>query len=215
MSKLSQLRKENNALEKELTRENSSLITRMYFYLTASALTDLEVETIRKDLTGMALEAQERNDSFAEVIGEDYTLFCNELIANGRKKTPLTKVLDVVELLLYTGIALLIATIFLNGTLPGTAMMVTPAFFVSILFGIVCGTAVMWFLSRVVWGLPGEHVWRNRILGYGGVVVVLAGFLLLYSFLPTTELFTIDPYVVLVIGVVILIGVILIRRRQN
>lgn len=79
MSELSQLRKKNNELEKELTKENSDLITRMYFYLVSSSLKEIEVEIIRKDLTGMALEAQERGESFADVIGEDYKRFCDEL----------------------------------------------------------------------------------------------------------------------------------------
>ena len=34
----------------------------------------------------MALEAQERGESFADVIREDYKRFCDELIANGRRK---------------------------------------------------------------------------------------------------------------------------------
>ncbi|MDR0981183.1 MAG: hypothetical protein LBL85_05385 [Methanocalculaceae archaeon] len=60
MSELSRLRVENNEQEKELTKENSDLITRMYIYLLSSRLKEIEVEIIRKDLTGMALEAQKR-----------------------------------------------------------------------------------------------------------------------------------------------------------
>lgn len=48
MSELSQLRKENNELEKELTKENSDLITRMYFYLVSSSLKEIEVEIIER-----------------------------------------------------------------------------------------------------------------------------------------------------------------------
>ncbi len=89
MPELSQLRRENYELERELTKENSDLITRMYFYLLSSSLKEREVEIIRKDLTGMALEAQKREESFADVIGEDYKRFCDEQIAKekntGRK----------------------------------------------------------------------------------------------------------------------------------
>ena len=215
MSELSQLRKENNELEKELTKENSDLITRMYFYLVSSSLKEIEVEIIRKDLTGIALEAQERGESFADVIGEDYKRFCDELIANGRRKTPGGKLLEILELLLYAGNVLLIGTILLDGTMPGAGLAITPAFITSILFGVVCGTAVLWFLSRVVWGLPEENFRRNQILGYGGLFAALAGFILLNRFLPATELFTIHPYIVLVFGIAVLIIVVLIRRRQN
>ena len=58
MSELSQLRTENNELEKKLTKENSDLITRMYCYLFISHLIELEALTHMKDSTDLASEYQ-------------------------------------------------------------------------------------------------------------------------------------------------------------
>ena len=165
MFELARLRKENNHAETQLSRENSDLITRMYFYLLASDLTVFEVETIRKDLTGMAIEAQMRERPFAEIVGDNYKQFCDELIENGRKKTLLMKILEVVEIVLCATLALLFAEYPLSGWNP--VIFLTPAFVVSVTFGVVCGTAVLWLLSRTIYHMPDEKRRKFQILAAG------------------------------------------------
>ena len=145
MFELATLRTGNNHAEIQLSRENIDLITRMYFYLLASDLTVFGVETIRKDLTGMAIEAQMRECTFAEIVGDNYKLFCDELIENCIKKTLIVKILEVAEIVLYAMLALLFAEYLLSGLNP--VIFLTPSFVASVTFGAVCGTAVLWFLS--------------------------------------------------------------------
>ena len=214
MSELSQLRTENNELEKKLTKENSDLITRMYFYLLSSNLKELEVETIRKDLTGMALEAQQREERFSDAVGEDYKQFCDELIANGRTKSIPAKILEVIELCLYAGIVLLIVEMITAGSLDLTSTLtLTPAFFALILFAVICGTIVLWILSRAVWGLPEKDRWKNRCIAGTAAGIILIGIPLFTVILPKTELITIHPWPVLAAAVILLAAVTLIRKR--
>lgn len=214
MSELSHLRRENNELEKKLTKGNSDLITRMYFYLLSSRLKETEVEIIRKDLTGMALEAQERGESFEDMIGGEYKQFCEDLIANGRRKTPAVKILEVAETLLYAGIVLLIVEMTLAGSVDfGSILVLTPSFFALVLFVTVCATIILWILSRAVWGLPAGGAWKSRLAALMVAGLILVALPLFAIVLPDTELIRIYPWPVFAAMVAGLIGVICIRRR--
>ena len=214
MSELSHLRRENNELEKKLTKGNSDLITRMYFYLLSSSLKETEVEIIRKDLTGMALEAQERGESFEDMIGGEYKQFCEDLIANGRRKTPAVKILEITETLLYAGIVLLIVKMTLAGSVDFESMLVlTPSFFALILFVTVCATITFWILSRAVWGLPAGSAWKSRFAALVVACLILVALPLFAIVLPDTELIRIYPWPVFAAMAAGLIGVICIRRR--
>lgn len=89
-----ELRKENNKRDKQLTKENDRLLTDMIVYLHSGNLCEYDVEIIRKELLGMALEAQARNDDLKNVIGDDYKSFCDELMKSGRQKTKYEKALE-------------------------------------------------------------------------------------------------------------------------
>lgn len=100
MNQLKKLRQENNKLDKKLSPENNRVITDMVCYLRSSNLSDYDLETMRRELTGMALEAQLRGDDFNRVIGNDYKAFCAELMVNGRQKTAYAKVLEMAYILI-------------------------------------------------------------------------------------------------------------------
>lgn len=70
-------------------------------YLRSSDLCDYDIEIIRKEITGMALEAQLRNENFNVVVGDDYKAFCDELMKNGRQKTPYEKSLEILYTFVY------------------------------------------------------------------------------------------------------------------
>ncbi len=213
MFELSRLRKENNHAETQLSRENSDLITRMYSYLLASDLTVFEVETIRKDLTGMAIEAQMRERTFAEIVGDNYKQFCDDLIENGRKKTRLVKILEVVEVVLYATLALLSAEYLLSGLNP--VIFLTPAFAASVTFGVICGTTVLWFLSRTIYHMPDEKRRTFQILSACCVLGIIAGFVLLYRYLPQMVIAAVDFVPAVCVMILVLLIVAILKRWRN
>ncbi|TQI67320.1 hypothetical protein [Clostridium sp. KNHs216] len=94
MNQEKELRKENNKKDKLLTKENNRLLTDMIVYLHSGNLCEYDIEIIRKELLGMALETQIRNDDFRNVVGENYKTFCDELMKNGRRKTKYERALE-------------------------------------------------------------------------------------------------------------------------
>lgn len=88
------IRKENSEQEKSLFKDNGSILTDMVVYLHSSDLCEYDIEMIRKDLIGMALEAQLRDEKFSDVIGEDYKGFCDQLMVIGDKKSSYEKALE-------------------------------------------------------------------------------------------------------------------------
>ncbi len=89
------IRKENSEQEKSLFKDNGSILTDMVVYLHSSDLCEYDIEMIRKDLIGMALEAQLRGEKFSDVIGEDYKGFCDQLMVIGDRKSLYEKALEV------------------------------------------------------------------------------------------------------------------------
>ena len=67
---------------KLLTKENRRIIGRMQRNLETYNLNELEYERTISDIIGMALEYQERGESFSSAIGMDCASFCRELIRN-------------------------------------------------------------------------------------------------------------------------------------
>ena len=89
------LRKENNKSETSLSKSTNLVLTDMIVYLHSSDLCEYDIEIIRKELIGMAAEAQMRGQAFEEVVGEDYKGFCDDLIQNGRKKSKQEKFIEI------------------------------------------------------------------------------------------------------------------------
>lgn len=80
--KRKELNRENNALDKKICAENQGVFTDMICYLRGSSLSAYDQERVRRDLTEMVLDAQERGDALSDVIGGDYRAFCDEIIAS-------------------------------------------------------------------------------------------------------------------------------------
>lgn len=100
-SLLNILKKENNRLEKNLSKVNKKILTDMIVYLHSSNLREIDIQVMRKDLIGMALECELRGDSLESAIGDDFKSFCNELIANSRTTTVYEKILDNINNILF------------------------------------------------------------------------------------------------------------------
>ena len=86
--KRKELNRENNTLDKQIFAENQGVFTDMICYLRGSSLSAYDQERVRRDLTEMVLDAQERGDTLSDVIGGDYKAFCDEIIPVFRINLP-------------------------------------------------------------------------------------------------------------------------------
>ena len=97
MTRTKRLLRENNAFEKQLNPEFNAVLTDMVVYLRSAPVSEYNQELVRRDLGQMFLDAQRRGDSPADVIGEDYRQFCDQVL--GVQEHPA----DVPALLLFGG----------------------------------------------------------------------------------------------------------------
>ncbi|MBO5796930.1 MAG: hypothetical protein J6R77_01105, partial [Clostridia bacterium] len=85
--------REFHAAMLQLSPENRRVLRRMARYLDSYALNEVAYEELMSDLTGMALECQQRQQPFSEAVGMDEVAFCHELVANCPRETFLERLL--------------------------------------------------------------------------------------------------------------------------
>lgn len=78
---------EYRAAAAQLTPQNRRALRRMARYINSYSLNEVAYEELMSDLVGMALECQERHQSFSEAVGMDEAAFCHELVANCPRRT--------------------------------------------------------------------------------------------------------------------------------
>lgn len=182
------LRRENNQQGKQLTKENNEILTDMVVYLHSSDLCEYDIEVIRKELLGMALEAQLRGENFSNVIGDNFKVFCKELIKNGRKKTPYEKVLEFLFIATYGVGALLLFQIIEQVTSSiikkginsfSFDMSITLGFVVMAICGVIAGYGIVYFVSKNSFELSKKYkILFIGVVAITFVVMVLSNFLL-------------------------------------
>lgn len=96
------LLKENNQMEKQLSKETDDILTDIVVYIRSANITEYNQELVRRDITNMLIEGQERGQSAAEVIGDDYKSFCDAVIAEMPQMTKKERMLDVIKILCYS-----------------------------------------------------------------------------------------------------------------
>ena len=94
MTRTKQLMRENNAFERALSPEFNQVLTNMVVYLRSAPVSEYNQELVRRDIGRMFLDAQRRGDSPANVIGEDYRQFCDQVLAEVPRLTVRERVLD-------------------------------------------------------------------------------------------------------------------------
>ena len=72
---------ENNELEKQLSDEGKKVLTDIVVYLRGVPVSMYEQEKVRRDITQMLIDGEERGTSAGEVIGDDYREFCDSIVA--------------------------------------------------------------------------------------------------------------------------------------
>lgn len=98
--KTKRLLAENNCREKALSQESQDVMTDLVVYLRGQNISLHHQEEVRWDIQEMVLEAENRGETIAQVIGEDYQTFCDEIVAALPPRTWKERVLDALETLL-------------------------------------------------------------------------------------------------------------------
>lgn len=94
------LLRENNAREKALSPAGQREMTDLVVYLRGQDLSLLHQEEVRRDLIAMALAGEARGETVAQVVGEDYRSFCDEVVDALPRRSTGTRVLAAVNDLL-------------------------------------------------------------------------------------------------------------------
>lgn len=76
-----QLLEENNRRGEQLTPENQKVLVDIIAYLRGSSASTYQQELVHRDILDMLQEGEARGQTAAEVIGEDYQTFCDEILA--------------------------------------------------------------------------------------------------------------------------------------
>lgn len=196
-NRLEKLRQENNRQDKELAKENNAIITDMVCYLRSSDLCEYDIEVIRKELTGMALEAQLRNEKFSDIAGDDYKALCSELMKNGRQKTLYEKGLELLYILLYgIGVLYLIEILFsstiVNILKSGQfAMPITSGFIISTVFALIIAFGVYNYFTKYSFELS-KHDRKSQIIFIIGFTATWTAALLIRVFIGKTVLWSVN-----------------------
>ncbi len=80
-------RSEQRAACAELSADNRRALQRIERFLDSYSINEVTQEEVLTDLTGMALECQQRGQPFSEAMGMDEAAFCHELVANCPRET--------------------------------------------------------------------------------------------------------------------------------
>lgn len=92
-----ELNRLNNELDKQLNAENDKALTDIICYLRAANISEYNQEVIRQDLLEMVLSAQKRGENIQTVIGEDYRVFCDNIIATLPPQSIKEKILNFLD----------------------------------------------------------------------------------------------------------------------
>ncbi|SDI38375.1 hypothetical protein [Desulfosporosinus hippei] len=196
-NQLEQLRKENNVLDKQLSKENNTIMMDMVCYLRSSNLCEYDIEIIRKELTGMALEAQLRNEKFNDVVGDDYKALCDELMKNGRKKTLYEKTLEILYVLVFGIGTLYLVEILFSSTIINIvkfgqfALPITSGFLVSTFFAVVMAFSVYNYFTKNSFELS-NHNRKTQIIFIIAFTAVWTAVLLIRVYMGNTVLWSVN-----------------------
>ena len=150
------LKKENNELEKQLSKEIEDIQTDMVVYIRSANISELDQERVRRDITQMLIDGEARGESAADVIGGDYKAFCDEIIAEipklSRAKRVLTAVRDTLPALMML-FAIWAAFSVLKQIINGQTWYITPLSISDIITGaalLIAATLIVVYITKNV-----------------------------------------------------------------
>lgn len=204
------MRKENNSQEKNLTKENNSILTDMIIYMKSHNLIEYDLEIMRKELIGMALEAQLRNEKFSDVIGEDYKSICNDLMESARRQTKGDFILQSISIITLCVTILFSIEIVLGGKTiinivknQNFTMPITLGFVISTVLTVIFAIGIYMFISRKSFELSEKKNSKIKVFFIIGFTVFWCTILLCKLVWGKVNLFSVNclyPLAVLVMG---------------
>lgn len=195
------LRKENNKNDKLLSKENTLIMTDIVVYMRSSDLSDYDIEVIRRELYGMIYEAQLRNKSASQVIGDDYKSFCEELMKSGREKGAYEKFLERAYIGV-VGIGVLFAIEFVfSGFIfelfihRNVSMPISAGFLVSTIMIIIAALLIYWFFTKHSFELSVKGLSKYKVFFVVGFALFFTGTILCNVFLGDYNLFKVNVFI--------------------
>lgn len=82
--------------EKHLLNRNKVVYNDIIFYISTHGLEEDELYEIRMDILSIALNGQQRGELLADLAGEDIKEFCDQIVAESKKKPRLARVKDTI-----------------------------------------------------------------------------------------------------------------------
>lgn len=185
--------KENNKLEEKLTIENKAIMTDLVCYFRSCKLSVSDQEMVRSDLINMLLDGQDKGLSAKEVFGEDYELFCDEVISELPKTNMWNRVLTSLgHSCLYIGILsiiLLLTNIFNSmSSFPNITIYIYQLFQIAVIIGVAVG-----FVNYIAKNSLRNIDKRTRV--FVAICIIFSLFLIILSMVLFKEIaFTINFY---------------------
>ncbi len=107
--KTRKLLRENNEFEKTLNDRNQKALTDIVVYLRGCNISEYHQEEVRADIMRMVADGEARNENIEVIIGEDFKLFCDEIVNVFPPQSKKEKILITVsEAFSLTGVMLVI-----------------------------------------------------------------------------------------------------------
>lgn len=75
-----QLMKENNDLALQLHEGDNRILTDIVVYIRGADISAYQQELVRRDITQMILDGEQRGDTAEDIIGGDYKTFCDNVL---------------------------------------------------------------------------------------------------------------------------------------
>ncbi|MBU3204705.1 hypothetical protein [Clostridium algidicarnis] len=97
LNELNLLRKQNQTNTKELIDINQEFLSRILNYVQISKIGAFDREIIRKDLIGMAIEAEKRGKTLSDIIGADENSWCDSIVDSYGKISPIELILSILK----------------------------------------------------------------------------------------------------------------------
>lgn len=175
------LKNESEQMAEKLSKDGRQILEDMVLYIRGVDISAYDQESVRRDITQMILDGEQRGESASSVIGEDYHVFCDSVLEEIPRLTAGHKVMlcirDVcgamsVLALLYGGLYLALAAGYgdLNAVGP-TYIEVTPGK----LLQFVIIAAATW-IARIYYRDPYKNRYKEyvRIIVSAGIVILLS-----------------------------------------
>ena len=176
------LRNESEQMAEKISKDGRQVLEDMVLYIRGVDISAYDQERVRRDITQMILDGEQRGESASSVIGEDYHVFCDSVLEEIPRLTGGHKVMLCVRdicgamsvlALLYGGLYLALAAGY------GDLNAVGPAY-IEVTLGkllqfVIIAAAATW-IARIYYRDPYKSRYKEyaRIIVSVGIVILLS-----------------------------------------